>query len=78
MLFRSTVVALNLFVFGVLALYEKPARRILVKLIMRFMKLTVFLISLLFSGIPFMGIVLLVPYLISYLIRDRKIGNDSR
>ena len=74
----ATVVALNLFVFGVLALYEKPARRIPVKLVMRFMKLTVFLVSLLFSGIPFMGIVLLVPYLISYLIRDRKIGNDSR
>lgn len=69
----ATVVALNLFVFGVLSLYEKKSRRILMRFIMRFMKLTIFLISLLFSGIPFMGIILLVPYVFSYFIRVQKI-----
>ena len=68
-----TVVALNLLVFGVIALYEKPTYRIFVKLIMRFLKLTLLLISLLFSGIPFMGILLLLPYLISFFIRTNKI-----
>ena len=67
-----TVIALNLLVFSVIALYEKPAYRILVKLIMRFIKLTLFLIALVFSGIPFMGILLLVPYMVSYVMRMRK------
>jgi hypothetical protein len=68
-----TVVALNLLVFGVISLYEKSAYRIFVKLIMRFIKLTLFLIALLFSGIPFMGVLLLLPYLISFFIRTNKI-----
>ena len=67
-----TVIALNLFVFSVIALYEKPAFRILAKLIMRFIKLTIFLVSILFSGIPFFGIVLLLPYLVSFLLRTRR------
>ena len=68
-----TVVALNLLVFGVISLYEKSAYRIFVKLIMRFIKLTLFLIALLFSGIPFMGVLLLLPYLISFFIRTNRI-----
>ena len=68
-----TVVSLNLFVFGVISLYEKASRRILAKLVMRFIKLTIFLVSIVFSGIPFMGILLLLPYVVSYLIRTRKI-----
>ena len=71
-----TVVALNLFVFGVIALYEKPAYRILVKLVMRFIKLTIFLFAILFSSIPFMGIVLLIPYMVSYMMRVRKLKNE--
>ena len=70
-----TIVALNLFVFGVLALYEKSSYRILVKLVMRFIKLTIFLFAILFSSIPFMGVVLLVPYMVSYMMRVRKIKN---
>ena len=73
----ATVVALNLFVFGVLSLYEKKSRRIFMRLVMRFMKLTIFLISLLFSGIPFMGIILLMPYMLSYLIRSHKIKSSG-
>ncbi|MBE6382978.1 MAG: hypothetical protein E7049_08225 [Lentisphaerae bacterium] len=72
----ATVVALNQFVFGVLALYEKASRRILMRLIMRFMKLTIFLVSILISGIPFMGIILLAPYMLSYLIRSQKIKSS--
>lgn len=72
----ATVVALNLFVFGVLALYEKASRRIIIKLLMRFMKLTIFLVSILISGIPFMGIILLAPYMLSYLIRSQKIKSS--
>ncbi len=71
-----TVVALNLFVFGVIALYEKSSYRILVKIVMRFIKLTIFLFAILFSSIPFMGIVLLVPYMVSYMMRVRKIKTD--
>ena len=71
-----TVVALNLFVFGVIALYEKPAYRILLKLVMRFIKLTIFLFAILFSSIPFMGIVLLIPYMVSYMMRVRKLKNE--
>jgi hypothetical protein len=73
-----TVVALNLFVFGVIALYEKSSYRILVKIVMRFIKLTIFLFAILFSSIPFMGIVLLVPYMVSYMMRVRKIKTDGR
>lgn len=68
-----TVGALNLLVFSVIALYEKPAYRMLVKIVIRFIKLTLFLVAIVFSGIPFMGILLLVPYLVSYLMRVRKI-----
>ena len=71
-----TVVSLNLFVFGVIALYEKPAYRILLKLVMRFIKLTIFLFAILFSSIPFMGIVLLIPYMVSYMMRVRKLKNE--
>ena len=71
-----TVVALNLFVFGVIALYEKSSYRILVKIVMRFIKLTIFLFVILFSSIPFMGILLLLPYVVSYLMRIRKIRDS--
>jgi len=64
-----TVIALNLFVFGVIALYERRASRLVARLVMRFFKLTVFLVSILFSGVPFMGILLLVPYAVSYVMR---------
>ena len=64
-----TVIALNLLVFGVISLYEKAACRILVKIIMRFIKLTLFLVAIVFSSIPFMGVLLLLPYLVSFLIR---------
>ena len=72
-----TVVALNLFVFGVIALYEKPSSRLLAKIVTRFIKLTLFLVALVFSGIPFMGVVLLLPYVVSFLLRERKIRNAS-
>ena len=71
-----TVVALNLFVFGVIALYEKSSYRILVKIVMRFIKLTIFLFAILFSSIPFMGILLLLTYVVSYLMRIRKIRDS--
>ena len=71
-----TVIALNLLVFSVIALYEKPAYRILVKIMMRFVKLTLFLVALVFSGIPFMGIVLLLPYAVSFVMRVRKIKSE--
>ncbi len=70
-----TVVALNLLVFGVIALYEKPSSRILAKIVMRFIKLTLFLVAIVFSGIPFMGILLLLPYVVSYVMRVNKIKN---
>ena len=71
--YLATVIALNLLVFGVIALYEKPACRIVAKIAMRFMKLTLFLVALVFSGIPFMGIVLLLPYVVSFVMRVRKV-----
>ena len=70
-----TVVALHFLVFGVIALYEKPSHRIVAKIVMRFVKLTIFLVAIVFSGIPFMGILLLVPYFVSYLMRTGKIKN---
>lgn len=72
-----TVIALNLFVFGVIALYEKPAHRILVKIVMRFIKLTLFLVAVLFSSIPFMGVLLLLPYLVSYLMRVNNVKHGT-
>ena len=54
-------------------MYEMPAYRILVRVIMRFIKLTLLLVALVFSGIPFMGVLLLLPYMISVLIRTNKI-----
>mgnify|MGYP003329076712 CR=1 FL=1 len=71
--FLATVIALNLFVFSVLALYESRSRRIFFRFVMRFIKLTIFLVAILFSSIPFVGIVLLLPYVISFLIRTKKI-----
>ena len=68
-----TVVALNFFVFGVISLYEKPAYRMLVKIVMRFIKLTLCLVAIVFSSIPFMGVLLLLPYLVSFLMRINKI-----
>ena len=70
-----TVVALNLFVFGVIALYERSICRISARILMRFMKLTIFLVAIAFSSIPFMGALLLLPYLVSYVIRVRKVRN---
>ena len=72
--YLATVIALNLFVFSVLAMYECRSRRILYRLVLRFVKLTIFLIAILFSSIPFMGIILLLPYVMSFLIRTKKIG----
>lgn len=69
-----TVIALNLFVFSVIAMYESRSRRIVLRFVMRFLKLTIFLVSLFFSGIPFMGIILLLPYVVSYSIRARKVS----
>ena len=73
--YLATVIVLNLFVFSVIALYESRSRRIFCRMVTRFFKLTLFLVSVLFSGIPFMGIVLLLPYVASYLIRARKVGS---
>lgn len=73
-----TVIALNLHVFSVIALYEGRSKRIVFRLLMRFMKLTLFLVSILVSGIPFVGIVLLLPYAISFLIRTNKIRESCR
>lgn len=75
--YLATVIALNLFVFSVISMYEKRSYRILVTMLMRFIKLTLFLFALLFSSIPFMGILLLVPYLVSYLLRVDKLRNGS-
>ncbi|MBR3222019.1 MAG: hypothetical protein IKF72_07255 [Kiritimatiellae bacterium] len=72
-----TVVALNLLVFSVIAMYEKPAYRMLVRLAMRFIKLTLFLVAIVFSCIPFLGILLLLPYLVSFVMRTRKIESCS-
>ena len=69
----ATVVALNLFVFGVIALYEKPACRILAKVAMRFIKLTLLLLAIALSSIPFMGIMLLLPYMVAFAMRVRKV-----
>lgn len=72
--YLATVVALNLLVFSVLALYEGRSQRIVFRLVARFVKLTVFLVAILFSSIPFMGVILLLPHVVSYLIRTRKVG----
>ena len=74
--YMVTVIALNLFVFGVISMYEKPAYRMLVKIAMRFIKLTLFLVAIVFSSIPFMGVLLLLPYLVSFLMRIHKIKTD--
>lgn len=71
--YLSTVIALNLLVFGVLSMYEKPSSRIIAKLVMRFVKLTLLLIALFFSSIPFLGIILLLPHVVSYLMRVHNI-----
>ena len=75
--YLATVIALNLFVFSVLVLYEKRSARILARLVLRFVKLTLLLVALVFSSIPFMGVLLLVPYLVSCLMRMRRIGNGT-
>lgn len=72
--YLATVIALNLCVFGVIALYESRTRRIVLGLAVRFFKLTLFLVSVLVSGIPLAGIALLLPYVVSFLIRIRKIS----
>lgn len=71
--YLATVIALNLLVFSVIALYENRTKQFVFRLLMRFMKLTIFLVSILFSGIPFVGVVLLLPYAISLMIRMKKI-----
>ena len=71
--YLATVISLNILVFGVISLYEKSAYRIFVRLVMRFIKLTLFLFSLVFSGIPFMGVLLLLPYLVSYFMRVHRL-----
>ena len=73
--YLATVVALNLLVFGVIVMYEKPAYRIFAKIVMRFIKLTLFLVAVVFSSIPFLGILLLSPYLVSFVMRTRKIAS---
>lgn len=73
--YLATVIALNLFVFRVISLYEKPVYRVLVRIIMRFIKLTLLLVAIVFSSIPFMGILLMLPYFVSYMMRIEKVRN---
>lgn len=74
--YLATVIALNLFVFSVLSLYEKRSTRILVRIVLRFIKLTLLLVAVVFSGVPFLGIVFLVPYWVVYQMRMRRFCRD--
>lgn len=70
-----TIIALNLFVSSVLALYEKRSSRIISRIVMRFLKLTIYLFAILFSSIPFLGILLLVPNMVSCAIRINRLAH---
>ena len=70
--FLMTVLLLNVLVFGVLRLYEKTWEHLVQKIVFRVVKISFFLLMLLFSGIPFAGAAFLLPYLVSYWVRRQR------
>lgn len=65
--FVLTVVFLNFCVLRVFRAYESRGARIIGRIIFKFFKWSVLIVGIVFSSIPFIGILFLLPYICSYL-----------
>ena len=65
--FVVAVFALNLMAIGVIQLYEDRFGRIVSRFIFKVVKWTLLLLAIVLSFLPFMGILLLVPYVVRYM-----------
>ena len=69
--FLIPILAMNILVFGVFRLYENTIRHLVGKWLKRFFTILLTLVALVFSSIPFIGLIFIVPYLVLY-VRKRQ------
>ena len=62
----------NFAVLGVLRRYDSLSGRFLVNFVVRVVKWTVLIFAIIFSGIPFVGSLFIIPYVISYWMKRGK------
>ncbi|MBQ6136691.1 MAG: hypothetical protein IJI73_04915 [Kiritimatiellae bacterium] len=70
--FAAVVVALKVSVFAVFRLYESGGRRLVFGIVLRALRLSALLVAFVFSGVPFLGLLLLSPYIAVYIARRRR------
>ena len=70
--FMVAAVAMNVMAIGVLLRYESRMGRIVGRFVVKVVKWTLLLAALLLSTVPFMGALLLVPYVVRYLLLRRR------
>jgi len=77
--FLVSVAAMNLMAIRVLRSYESRLGRIVGRMLLRIVKWTLIILAIVFSAVPFAGIVFLAPYLIYYLrLRGRFLASPPR
>ena len=76
--FVVAVFMLNLMAIGVIQLYEDRFGRIVSRFIFKVVKWTLLLLAIVLSFLPFMGIMLLVPYVVRYMwLRKRFLAGTG-
>ena len=70
--FMVAAVAMNVMAIGVLLRYESRMGRIVGRFVFRVVKWTLLIAAIMLSAIPFMGALLLVPYVVRYLLLRRR------
>lgn len=75
--FLISVAAMNFMAIRVLSPYENRFGRIVGRMLLRVVKWTLIIFAIIFSAVPFVGIVFIVPYLIYYLrLRGRFLADS--
>ena len=76
--FVVAVFMLNLMAIGVIQLYEDRFGRIVSRFIFKVVKWTLLLLAIVLSFLPFVGILLLVPYVVRYMwLRKRFLAGTG-
>ena len=76
--FVVAVFMLNLMAIGVIQLYEDRSGRIVSRFIFKVVKWTLLLLAIVLSFLPFVGILLLVPYVVRYMwLRKRFLAGTG-
>ena len=70
--FLAIALTFNFAVLGVLRRYDSLSSRFLVNFVVRVVKWTVLIFAIIFSGIPFVGALFIIPYVVSYWMKRGK------